>query len=203
MVLFFLILGIIILILSILIFSKIMIGIEKIDNINLKKQTKDFLLRISIYKYGFKIFKIDIKNTKIIELITKSIIKAKENKIKIPKKYSKKIKLSLKKANIKLEKLNLNIVIGTEDCILTAYLVGIISIIISNIIPHVCNYQNNLEEYNYNIIPVYNKNFSKLSLNCIISVKLVHIIYIIFLIWKGSRKDERSPNRKSYEYSYE
>lgn len=200
MVLFFLILGIIILVVGVLLFSKIIINIEKIDN---KTKKEEYIIKISFNKFGINIFKIYLTKQKLNNSIKKNLANLNKNKIKLDKKEYINIKKELKKSNIKLEKLDLNIAVGLEDCVITAYLVGIIYIIISNIIPHIYNDKKSLEEYKYKIIPIYNKNFSKFSLNCIISVKLVHIIYIIFLIWKGSKKNERTPNRKSYEYSYE
>lgn len=64
----------------------------------------------------------------------------------------------------------------------------------------------NKEKYSYEIYPIYqNKNLIKLDLNCIIKVKMVHIISIIYLIVKKRRveKSERTSNRMSYDYSYE
>ena len=64
-------------------------------------------------------------------------------------------------------------------------------------------YQN----YIYNIKPIYNnKNLYKINLNCIIEIKMVHIINIIYmLLKKGRKKNECSTtsNRKPYAYSYE
>lgn len=200
MVLLFFILGIIILTIGILLFSRTTIKIEKINKENNKKS---FYFKISLCKYEKTIFTINISKEKLIKSMINNVIKVDKEKIEGEKIYYEDIKREFKKANIKLEKLDLIICIGVEDAVITAYIVSILYIIISNIIPHVYNSKNSLNEYKYNVIPVYNKNFSKLSLNCIISIKLVHIIYIIFLIWKGSKKNERTSNRKSYEYSYE
>ena len=86
---------------------------------------------------------------------------------------------------------------------LTAYIIGGISIIISNIIPHIINVRD-ISKYYYKLNPLYiNRNIYKINLNCIIDAKLVHIIYAIYLIRKGDDINERTSNRKSYEYSYE
>ncbi len=57
------------------------------------------------------------------------------------------------------------------------------------------------------MLPIYeDKNRIKLILNCIIQVKLVHIISIIYYVVKKrkeKRKYERASNRRSYDYSYE
>lgn len=57
----------------------------------------------------------------------------------------------------------------------------------------------------FRIIPLYNfGNSIKFNLNCIISVKIVHIIYVIYILLKTRRrKNERTSNRRSYDYSYE
>jgi len=53
--------------------------------------------------------------------------------------------------------------------------------------------------------PLYNLgNSIKFNLNCIISVKVVHIIYVIYILLKKRRaSNERASNRRSYDYSYE
>lgn len=54
-------------------------------------------------------------------------------------------------------------------------------------------------------MPMYRfGNSINLSLNCIINVKMVHIIYVIYiLLKKGMIKNERTSNRGAYDYSYE
>ena len=63
------------------------------------------------------------------------------------------------------------------------------------------------EHYNYTIEPIYqNKNIYKIQFNCIIQVKMVHIINVIYIFLKKGRSDlnERTTsNRRSYGYSYE
>ena len=58
---------------------------------------------------------------------------------------------------------------------------------------------------NFKIIPLYKYgNAINFRLNCIINVKLVHIIHIIYILSKkGMIKNERASNRRSYDYSYE
>jgi len=105
---------------------------------------------------------------------------------------------------IKLEKLNINLKLGTEDVEITSYIVTSISVILSQFLAkQIDNFSN--ENYRYQIVPLYiNKNALKLSINCIASIKLVHIIYMIYVL---KRKDDenngRTSNRRSYDNSNE
>ena len=91
---------------------------------------------------------------------------------------------------------------------LTTYAIPFISTLISFFLKLTVKNVNlrNKREYYYKIEPVYNTNIINLRLNCIINVKMVHIINIIyiFLNKKGrSDKYERTSNRRSYDYSNE
>lgn len=111
-----------------------------------------------------------------------------------------------KKIQPKLSYLSLNMKIGLESPVITAFLVSVISSIIAIGLPYVAT---NLikENYEYYIQPIYhNKNIYKIQLNCIIQVKMVHIINVIYIFLKKRRRDlnERSTsNRRAYGYSYE
>ena len=191
-----------------LMFSRLEININKLNmsNINEKRNNKNLIISISI-KFGqLCMFKIKMNTEKLANIYAKALKNKQKNNKKISnKKNNEKVKEEIKKLDFKIENLNLNLYIGTEDCVLTSYLIGIISIIISNILPHFINYKNDFDEYKYIINPIYNnQNSYKINLNCIFNVKLVHIIYVIYLFKKGrSDKNERTSNRKSYEYSYE
>lgn len=97
-----------------------------------------------------------------------------------------------------LKKINLKVKIDALNPILTSSITTIISIMFSLIIA------NTIEKYNretckYEIIPEY-KNEAKLEifLNCIICIKMVHIINTI--IKKGSAENgEHSSYRRAYE----
>lgn len=127
------------------------------------------------------------------------------------KKFKKVFKLSdlkeLTKLHLKISDLNLDMNIGTKSPLVTSFLVVTISNAISLLLPHLVN---NLKDnrYFYNIKPLYyNKELYKINLDCIIEIKMVHIINVIYYIFlkKGRRKNERSTtsNRKSYAYSHE
>lgn len=119
------------------------------------------------------------------------------------------IKIISKEKRPEILKFKLNLKIGFEDVFLTTYAVPFISTLISFILKLTTksvNLQNKKREYYYKIEPIYNENIINLRLNCIINVKIVHIINIIyiFLIKKGrSDKYERTSYRRSYGYSHE
>jgi len=214
---------IIIAIILLMLSSRLEIGLDNfnIENVNKKNNNRNFLITVSLKIFNMHWIKIKIDKDKLANEYIKEKLKVEEKNINVNKemrnifnicKNNKSIKNELKKMKLRLEELNLKIDIGIEDCVLTSYAVGIISILISNLLPHIIqkNIKNSeiINRYKYQIAPIYmNKNLYKINLNCIIGAKLVHIIYIIFLIKKEEKrrsdKNERASNRKSYEYSYE
>lgn len=128
--------------------------------------------------------------------------KNKYDKIKnhIVKNNSIKIKDIQKKLKVKYEIINLNIEIGEENAAITAILTGVVSSVVSIIIG---KYFSDIKEINWNVNPIYNLNILKLSLNGIISVKVLHIINIIFMMRKDDDKNARTSNRKNLKYIYE
>ncbi len=126
------------------------------------------------------------------------------------KKFRKDFKVKdlkeLPKLQPKISYLNLDANLGFISPITTSFLVATIASIISIALPYLAK-SIKKERYIYNIKPLYyNKNLYKINLNCIIEIKMVHIINIIFiLIKKGRKKNEQSTtsNRKPYAYSHE
>ena len=101
--------------------------------------------------------------------------------------------------------LDIEIKFGLEDVVITSYLIVAISVLISNILPFLIDYKD-YSNCRYKIEPIYlNKNLYKITLNCIIEEKMVHIINILFKFLKKGRSDkyERTSNRRSYDYSNE
>ena len=111
----------------------------------------------------------------------------------------------IKKSKIELEFFKTNIKIGTEDIIFTSFIVTILSSLLGiGLAKAIKKYTEN--KFYYSILPVYGKNnMLDIDLNCIINVKLVHIIYVIYMFSKkrSEKKYERTSNRGSYDYSYE
>lgn len=109
----------------------------------------------------------------------------------------------IKCLNVKIERLNLKINVGIEDASLTSYTVAIISSLLSIILPHLVK-KEDTKKIKYEVNPVYNTFTFNLNLDSIISLKIVHIIYVIYnLVKKGSNKDDRTSNRRPYANSYE
>lgn len=185
--------------------SSIKLNIKKcyISNIdgNIKKREldKEFLIYLEFYLLGIvKIAKIRITKERINKLNIKQDFKDVEKDIKLVKNVHP-IEI-IKKLKIKLEKITLYLEIGTDECVWTAYIVAIISSIIGIIMG-----VTNPKTKGFRVLPLYNfGNSIKFNLNCIINVKIVHIIYVIYILLKRRRKDNgRTSNRRAYDYSYE
>ena len=200
---FFIVCLIVLLIIGFLIFF-IEVKIET-KNLEIKIKDKNFKLnengKITI---RFTIInKIDLfKFTTNINRFKLPESKNKYDKIKnhIVKNNNIKIKDIQKKLKVKYENINLNIEIGEENAAITAILTGVVSGVVSIIIG---KYFSDIKKINWNVQPIYNMNILKLSLNGIISVKLLHIINTIFMMRKDDDKNARTSNRKNLKYIYE
>ena len=169
--------------------------------------------KIRIKIDGFNKDSINIKNNSKARLYMQVVI---FNKLKI---FSKKLdrekmKKSLKDTDvikdrvnimgigiskINLESVKINLEIGTEDIFITTYLIPIISSIISTILVW-----KKCTNSDYVVSPMYNKNAYRIAFECIISMKLVHIIHIIYILVKGEMKNGgATSNRRTYDHSYE
>ena len=196
----------------------IMAGSIKVKILNLKissEQIKNVQFDVRILFYLFNKLKlldmqIDRKKIdtpkmhKIIEKAShsKTVMKIKKMNLK---ELNKNIIKYLKKLRLKVEKLKLKIELDTKNVLLITYLVPIISTIIAILLSKFAN-KCKRENYFYVINPLYeNRNFIKIETSCIISLKLVHIINIIYIfLRKGrKRKDERTSNRRVNDNCYE
>ena len=169
---------------------------------------------IKNYEIHFKLYflnKIKILNIKVDEtLINKLNLKEKIDKMDFSKVKKdipdkKELKILFKKLDFELSNLDLKIELGIDDVILTSAIVALISALIGIGLSKVVKKYDS-KNYRYIINPLYiNKNIIKVIMNCIIQVKMVHIIYIIYILLKRRRvhKHERTSNRRSYDYSYE
>lgn len=153
------------------------------------------------------IFILKINKSKIEKINAKTHLKQKiEEEIQkqdIAKAIEMEKKFDLKKLipevykNIKLEteNINLKIDIGTENVVLTSFIIPIISTILAFTVKR-----------NFEVQPIYqNKNIIKFELNGIFSVKMIHIIDTICILKKKRRvyKNERTSNRRTYDNCYE
>ena len=178
---------------------------------------QNYKAQISIYTLGkIPILKIKITKPKIDKLKYKTHIEQKiQEKIKqqdftqLREKYNLKIDIKqiAKNLLLSIDKLNLKIELGTENAVLTSFLIPTISTILSLLIAK--NQEEKHEKIikqQFQIIPIYqNKNLINFSLEGIFELKMIHIITTICILKKKRRVDkhERTSNRRSYDYSYE
>lgn len=202
---FCIILSIIISIILLLTLSTIKLNVKNIKISNLEGRCKKEKLEksaevyLELYIFGkIKILKIKINKRLIKKLNSKNNKQNIEKSAKLLKKVN--ILEIIKLLKIKTEKFNLNANIGTEEVTLTVLIITIISSILGNLFRTADN-----KNINYRIMPMYQYgNIINLRLNCIISVKMIHIIYIIYILFKkGMIKKEKQFNKRSYDYSYE
>lgn len=171
------------------------------------KKIEDYTIYIrlrvlkSLTWFKVKLNKERIKRSKAIN--KKIAIKAKE----IEKKLLNNRKRVLNKENIefikalhiKIDELNLYLKVGLIDSFLTSISVAFISILISILLAKTTDkYDNN----KYLIMPEFNADSKiEIKLNCIINIKMIHIINVIYMLIKKKRSveyDERTSNRRSY-----
>ena len=205
--LFFITISIILVNVIMLIFSsfKLIVTNLEINNSN-NKIMPIYELKIAFYLLGkIKLFSFKINNNKTKKILEKNFIKQKIENIKIKSheksKKQKKFQIKILKQFIKkleLESINLLIYVDTKNVILTSYFVAIISGIIPNILKeNIKNFDS--KHHIFKITPLYkNQNYIYIKLNCIINIKIVHIIsmYKLGNKYKGGKKYERSPYRR-------
>lgn len=171
---------------------------------NKKEQRASYVIKISLNIFNnIKWLWISLDSKKVKKLVSK-----------IPEIDIKKIESDFTLEDIKvLKKLYLNVskfklyaILGLENPIATAFLVAILSSSISIAIPRFIKKWNK-ENYEYKIQPIYNnQNLYKIRLNCIIELKIVHIINVIYILIKKGKSDKNertASNRKPYAYSHE
>ena len=204
--------------LFILLIEILLLSTLKIEIKNLKISTEkykgsfldgDYKITISIWglrKIRFINFK--ITKVKLEELKTKDKIKATIRRLNIEK-IKKTGNLDFKnlrkiiKYIPKLEYIDLTVNIGLDDAILTSYIVASIASIIGLVLK---KQMTESIDNKFIINPLYiNKNLLNMELNCIFETKMIHIIYIIYILNKKGRvnKNVRTSNRRSYGYRYE
>lgn len=214
MVLVFFLLFLISLFIIIILISNLKISVKKFEVSNEIENTdflKSFTVSIGIYIFNkIKIFNKDITKQELEKVKDSKKIEKLKNKFlkkETIKQRKQDIKMDidiLKKLNPTLEKIKLDLKLGTEDVVLTSFLIVIVSIIISMILSKVIKKYDE-KRYKYIIIPVYNNSNSiKVTLEGIIDIKLVNIISIIFiLLFRRDKIDKRTSDRGSHVNSNE
>lgn len=184
-------------------FSSLKIDVKELVVIN--KNVEKFKVIISLNLFSkIKWLKLTLDNEKIKKIRGSGKLKA-FNKIldtKVLRKYKnarqmliKDWKHILKNLNkLEIESVSIESKLGTENAAITAISTGIVSAVLGIILPRKTS---NLQ---YKIEPIYiNRNYIYLSINCIIAVKLVHIININRMLGKGVYQEYgRTSNRRAY-----
>ena len=207
LVLIFLAIIILIIIITLLVsISTLRIEVKNFEASNYNNvKNKKYEIKISLVIFNkIKWISFTLNNEKILKMY-KSIDFNKINIKDIESNLKFEDLKELKKLQLKVSKLNMKLKVGTEDVIFTSYLIAILSSAIAIILPHIVS-TNNKENYKYHLEPLYyNKNLYEIKLNCIIEVKMVHIIGIVYDFTKKRRSDfyGRASNRRNYGYSYE
>lgn len=179
---------------------------EKMNTDANSKISKNYKLKISFNLLG-KLRWIGIcLNSKKIEKLSRKIKWKSIDFKKMEQSFEIEDLKQVKKLQPKLSYFHLESKLGLEDAIATSFLVAIISVFISILLPHVVKkYEEN--KYHYKIVPLYvNKNVYEIKFDCIIEIKMVHIINILYYFFKkrrGENHEQRASNRRSYGYSYE
>lgn len=140
------------------------------------------------------------------------IKKSKTIKIKILKRILLKNKIEILNIEsikytkeLEINKFNLKIKIDLIDSIITSLSVAVISTLISILLANTIN-KYNKEKYNYVVTPLYKDSVKIIiDLNCIINVKMVHIINVLYRLFKKRSViyDERTSNRRTYVCRHE
>ena len=210
MVLVFIILSILLFILLIsclVVLSTLKIKIKNLKRSNYNYFDPNFKIKLSFYLFDkIKWLSINLDRNRIKKMANKAHLENMDIK-KIEKDFNLKFKdlKQIKKLDLKISYMDLKIVLGTEDAVLTAFIVFFVSTLISVLLPNIVKKSKN-KYCDYIVQPIYvNKNVYKIEFNCIIELKIVHIISIIYFLAKKGRSDknERASNRRSYEYGYE
>lgn len=212
------IIGMITVFMMLIIISKIEVNIKKFhisknvnnninNNGNNNWKNRRTFLKISLKIGNFQWLCINLDKSKLAKIQEKlkeqeeknKQIKEKVNReIKTDLKLiikNKKLRKELKDIKPQLKRFKANIQISTKDYIITSYLVAIISIVISNIVPHLVNEKQKREtkeiikNINYKINPIYiNQNYYDIRLSMIIDVSIFKILKFLIALVKISRK---------------
>ena len=198
----------IVLIITIII-AKAKISIE-VKNLKIKANKKMYIsdnykiiFKIIIILNKIPILKFNLNNEKLVLERNKRINK---KGLKEESFLKNKIKKEILKhfSDIQVNKLNLKIKIRTENAFFTSMIIPIVSSIISIILMKKIT---NVEKQKYVVEPIYlNQNILEILISGIFEIKMIHIISIIYILKQkeeGVKKNERTSNRRSYDYGYE
>ena len=178
----------------------------KINLINLEINTKNkkkikYKLNFEIYLFYFMKIVIFSCNENNIKFFTRKLqYKKIIQRLKINNKLNKQIKnyFEFKDIIVNLEKINFDCKVGIGNSIITGYIVTLLSIAISFFINKAA-IKINSKLHKFKILPIYLDDLIlQLNLEGIISIKMIHILYVIIKQKIRRKKNERTSNRRSY-----
>lgn len=205
---FLFILASIVFIILLLIFSKIRIQIinfqfssMKIEN---RHTNKDYKVILKLYVLGkIPIIKLNITKTRLEKInLKEKVEKIDFESIDRDKIISKNFIGEFKNIKPKINNIDLKIKLGTENACLTSIIVPAISTVIAIFLKRLTEFENQI----FLITPIYNnQNLINIQLSGIFEIKMIHIINIVYILKKKGRvkENERTSNRRAYDYSYE
>ena len=205
---FYILLGIIVLILLLLIMimiSKIEFEIQNLDMSNIDKKQNNKKLKVSISLKIGKLhwIKVCLNKEKILKLNNKIKSYKQSNQTeaeKMKKVAKKKVAIMLKNT----EKANISI--GTENYVITSYLIGIISAILPNILARATfgRKQKISKTVIYSVQPIYQpRNIYSVKMNMRVATKISHLLYIAIMLAQASKQNENYKDSNQEEKNIE
>ena len=177
-------------ILTLLIYlSKIEINIKNLymNSESKKRNNENVIISISLKLWRIQWFSLKMDKNKMSSLYAKMKIKEYKHNKDIKNKIKRLLKACIQdkriiklasNLSIEIEELKSEIFLGTEDTIVTSYLVAAVAIIISNVIPHIVKNSDNTIQYK--VLPIYKQKYIYiLKLDSIIDIKIMKIIQIM------------------------
>lgn len=175
---------------------------------NKEHLNKNYKIKITIYTFNFiPVFKLKITNEKIKkamnnEKIRKTINEQKTKIIENRKDIDIEAIKEIKNIKVEIDEMNLQILIGTENASITAFIIPVISTILAIFL------SKSIEKYNdkqlFCVTPLFiDQNLINIDFSGIFQIKMIHIINTICKVKRKGDKNERTSHRKPYDYSYE
>ena len=201
---FYILLGtiaLVLLLLVMIIISKIEFEIQNLEMSNIDKKQNNKKLKVSIFLRIGKLhwMKVCLKlNNKIKSYEQNNKAEAE----KMRKTAKKEVAIILKNTEIRrlimntkveLNEFKANISIGTEDYVITSYLIGIISAILPNILARAKfgKKQKISKTVIYSVQPIYQpKNIYSVKMNIKVATKISHLLYIALMLAKITKQYE-------------
>lgn len=191
--------------------SRIEINIKNMhmNNLNKGKNNEHICIKLSLRIGNWNWLKIKLNKQNLANLYAKLKIQEYtdginfetiKNKFEISAKHilkNKEFRKLIKNIKIEVEKFNANIALGTEDYIVTSYIVATISIIISNILPHIISEKNKKDRklskiIHYRIVPIYrDENEYNIHLTLVACIKVWNLIKVLLRLIKINLKSKQ------------